>query len=141
MAKPRRYADGTKVAVSKSKAQIDKLLDSHGALQRIITTDELRGVHLVAFTYPIGDGFRRLRVERQAGQVDPSEERRTWRVLFMSLKMRLEAVRDGDSSLEREFLADLVLADGKTVHQQVSHQIADVYASGAKAPLLLGPAS
>jgi len=53
--------------------------------------------------------------------------RERWRAVLMMLKAKLELVRIGVSTVEREFLADLVI-DGKTVGQMVESQIERVLA-------------
>lgn len=66
-------------------------------------------------------------------------ERERWRAVLLMLKAKLELVRIGISTVEREFMADLVLPNGSTVAHMLETQIADVLAG--ETPRLLGPAS
>lgn len=63
----------------------------------------------------------------------------TWRRLVLVVKAKLDLVADGGSTIEREFLADILLPDGRTVHQALGPQLADSYSNGHMPPLL-GPA-
>src|SRR5690606_38687520 len=61
----------------------------------------------------------RPRTTTAAVQAYEDEVRRRWRSLLLVVKAKLTAVADGISTLEREFLADMVTADGRTVEQVV----------------------
>jgi hypothetical protein len=63
-------------------------------------------------------------------------ERSAWRRLLLVVKAKLELVRDAESSIEREFLADIMLPSGETVHEALGPQLADSYRTGAMPPLL-----
>lgn len=63
-------------------------------------------------------------------------ERSAWRRLLLVVKAKLELVRDADSSVEREFLADILLPSGATVHEELGPQLEDSYRTGAMPPLL-----
>jgi hypothetical protein len=62
--------------------------------------------------------------------------RERWRALVLLVKAKLELVELGLSTLEREFLADVVLPDGQTVGEWVSPQIERAYEAGTMPPLL-----
>ena len=134
---PRRYAEGTPVAVSKTKQEIEKLLVAHGAKQRAMVTDELAGKHIVRFS--IGDGvqMRQVRFELPCHD-DPAEDRRVWRVLGMVLKMKLELIRGGDSTVDSEFLPNVVLPNGDTVMAAIAQEVSNAYALGEQPRFLLG---
>lgn len=55
------------------------------------------------------------------------KSRERWRAVLLMLKAKLELVRIGVSSVEREFLADLVV-NGKTIAQMIEGQIGEVLA-------------
>ena len=56
------------------------------------------------------------------------------------IKAKLEAVESGISVFEEEFLAHLVMPDGKTVGQSILPQVEAAYQTG-KMPSLLLPES
>ena len=52
------------------------------------------------------------------------------------IKAKLEAIHQGISSIEREFLADTIMPDGQTVAEWVEPQLAKAYESGQMPKLL-----
>lgn len=159
-----RYAENTTVTVERSEAELKALLRKHGAGQIATLTDDARGLAAVAFeiegrrvrfelTCPTADDLahavvggdeqprgwkswtpakRKQWSERQAQQV----ERQRWRSLVLVTKAKLEIVADGQSSFEREFLADIVLPSGERVGDWFSPQLSVSYTTGRTPPLL-----
>lgn len=150
------YATKTKVSVERSETELRKLLRKAGATAIVSASDENRGRHVVVFEL---DG-RRIRLEvfepdrsafiyTETGRVRPEayvdsqieqERRRLWRVLVLVTKAKLELIASGDSWVEREFLADILLPNGKTVYNDVADKIETAYLTG-KMPKLLPPGS
>lgn len=71
--------------------------------------------------------------------VKPQEARRKWRMMLMIVKAKLEFVSDGGSTIEREFLADVLLPDGQTAGEWLAPQLRQSYNTGGMPPLLGGP--
>jgi len=138
MTRPRRYADGTTVDVSKTQMQIDKLLAAHKCSQRALATDDDRGVSILTFRFQ--ERFIKLQVaiDRQRVRRDslPQREREAWRRLLLLLKAKFEMIASGDSSLEQEFLANVMLPDGRTVADEIRGAIAQAYSTGQVSRLL-----
>jgi hypothetical protein len=67
-------------------------------------------------------------------------ERSRWRQILLVIKAKLEVVAMGLSTAEREFLADLVLPSGESVHQVLAPRIDEAYKLGRmqSSALLLG---
>jgi hypothetical protein len=65
--------------------------------------------------------------------------RARWRQLYLLVKAKIEAVSIGLSTVEREFLADVYLPDGRTVGEALAPQLAEAYANGTFPRLLGGP--
>lgn len=153
------YAEGTEVPVERSKAELDRLLAKHGATQRVIGSDEVQGFALCVFA--IHGRQVRLRVplptkkEIDASKKPPNWrylaasgeeawrkkrrdqiERERWRALLLLVKAKLELVELGLSTFEKEFLADIYLPNGKTVHEMLVDQIEGAYLTGIMPPLL-----
>lgn len=160
----RRFAEGTEVEVYRSKAELDQVLAKHGATQRLFAEDEDQNRAIVQFRMsarmvrlelklpvvkppassadpnaPHGwgswDGARRaewVRRKREQGH------REAWRRVVLVVKAKLEIIADGGSTLEREFLADVLLPDGRTVHELLAQQLEQAYTDGAMPPLLPG---
>ena len=150
----RPYAAGTSVSAEKSRAEIDTLLSKHGATQRGIQVDDAANMAIVAFVvsglkyridvplpkeeqpdvrpkgwYGWDDERRRLFVRKQLDQT----ARERWRAIVLLLKAKLEAVRLGLTTIDREFAADLVLPNGKTVHESLLQYLES---GGRTAPML-----
>lgn len=62
--------------------------------------------------------------------------RQRWRALALVIKAKLEAVTAGIATLEEEFLAHIVLPNGRTVGQEALPGIAHAYETGRMHPLL-----
>lgn len=157
----RPYADKTSVSVEKSRAELDTLLMKHGATQRGIMCDDERSCAIVAFILR----GRQYRLELPLPRIEQFEaeakknakgwwtftadqrlhrqkllseqaSRSRWRALVLLVKSKLELVRIGASTVEREFLADLVLPGGETLGSRIDTEIHAIL-KGAP-PRLLG---
>jgi hypothetical protein len=60
--------------------------------------------------------------------------RQRWRAVVLVLKAKLEAVASGISTLEAEFLANVVLGNGLTVGQAILPRLTEVVSSGRLLP-------
>jgi len=87
-------------------------------------------------------GDRRFLFDERKRTHRPPEKQRTlweqacrsrWRCILLLVKAKLETVSSGASTLEREFLADLKLADGRTVHEVLERS----FRGESAGPLLL----
>lgn len=125
MSAVRGYAQGTAVEVSKSQAEIHKLLARAGATSAGILTNGEEGSIAVLFSlngarYKVEiplPGIKELNIakaKRRALTLDQLHRER-WRALCLHLKSKLEIVRIGISTIEKEFLADLVLPSGEVM--------------------------
>jgi len=150
-----RFAENTEVPVEKTRAELDALLSRHGATQRATYTDDDAGRAAVQFRISgrmvrldvklpkpsdLGHKPYRIRIPDQEWRKRELEQRArsAWRRLLLVVKAKLELVADGGSTFEREFLSDILLPDGRTVHQALSAQLEDAYQTGGMPPLL-GP--
>jgi hypothetical protein len=159
------YAKGTSVSVERSKAELDTLLGKHGAVQRAIMHDEPAGFAAVVFVlrgrkYKIEvpmptpasalpkagaepRGWSTWEASRRTHWASSQWEqacRERWRGLLLLVKAKLEIVRMGVSTFEREFLADLLLPDGQTAHQTIGTYMERLLAQGFTRPFALPPA-
>jgi hypothetical protein len=64
--------------------------------------------------------------------------RQRWRALLLAIKAKLEAVESGITSFEKEFLAHIVMADGKTIGQHIVPQVQKLCDVGGLPKLLPG---
>lgn len=129
----RKYAEGTKVPVEKSKADLEGLLRKSGATSIAMGWDQTLGARVlfrleerfVQILIPVPDP----KVYRTPAQRE-AEERRLWRSRLLIVKAKLEVVLSGETTVSREFLADLLLPDGSTVGDVTAPVIAEAYETG-----------
>lgn len=144
------YVDKTRVPVEASKGELRALLLKHGA-DHIVLADDT-----VAFTLGARRVWMRLELlgqpsipqprgwlgwtptQREAWVRRTSSQlvRQQWRATLLIIKAKLELVALGGSTVEREFLADIVMPDGSTVWDCVQHRIDLAYASGQSIQLM-----
>ena len=130
-----RYAESTKVTTSQSQDSVKKLLRAAGADQ--IAVYESTDKSAVAFR--IAGRFYRITVPIPLRPNPEQEERRTWRLLLLLIKAKLEAVKEGATTIEREFLSDMVMPDGSTVYEWTEQPLSIAYSEGKMPTQLLLP--
>lgn len=132
------YAEGTKVEVSKSQADIERLVRKKGGDQYMAGWTQ--NCAQVAFT--INDRMVRFTVPLdRAGAGFEREHRRVWRSLLLVIKTKFEIVETGIESFEEAFLANVVMSDGQTWGDWAAPQVQLMYERGEMPPLLKGPTS
>jgi hypothetical protein len=80
----------------------------------------------------------RLRSEREQRKAWEQACRQAWRVTVLLIKAKLEAIEIGNTTVEQEFLNDLMLPNGQTVGAFLRPQIASAYERGVMPALLPG---
>ena len=146
-----RYAKDTSVSVSKSKAEIEQIVERYGAGQfmsgwsadQAMIAFSMEG-RQVRFVLPMPDKGERRFTHHSKGARTPDAAlkqweqacRQRWRALALVIKAKLEAVESGISIFEDEFMANIVLPGGRTVSEEVRPRIAEAYKSGKMQPLL-----
>lgn len=144
-----RYAKGTDVSVVRSRTEIEEIVTRYGATAFGSMTEGARAA--VAFqchgrrvmfqmSTPLLSEFEtfkhRKRTERQARIAWEQACRQKWRALALVIKAKLEAVETGITTFEDEFMAHIVLPDGRTVGAWMKPQIMAAYESGHMPSLL-----
>jgi hypothetical protein len=162
---PAPYASGTTVSAEKSRLELEGLLAKHGATQRAVMTNDARGLVSIAFIInahkyrldvPLPTrtefehpkktpyGWPSWTVSHRAAWAEgqcAQAQRERWRAVVLACKAKLELVRMGLSTIEREFLADLILPDGTTAAQTLGKYMQDLISNGYRAPLALPEAT
>lgn len=146
-----RYAEGTTVEPETSRMEIEKTLRRYGADQFVSGWDSTRAV--IGFTadarqvrfllemprveeMPKVDGRGSALTSDQRMKRLAAEERRRWRALALVVKAKLEVVESGIATFEQEFLAHIVMPDGRTVGEHVAPGVEQAYTNGLMPPLL-----
>ncbi|MCP3065762.1 hypothetical protein LXT21_44050 [Myxococcus sp. K38C18041901] len=152
----RRYASKTSVPVHKSRAQIEELLDQHGADPRQTSESRERGEAVVTFRLenrvvrfrmplPQLELFTTRKVRGQTVKATPEQQRtayeqacrESWRALHAALKAKFISLEGGIETFEQAFLAHVVTADGHTVGEHVLPALEASYRTGKVLPLLM----
>lgn len=140
-----RYAETTSVPIAQSRVAVEDLLTAHGAtafasISRSDVTEIVfeMGPYRVRFRISMpdfnDDEFRITPVRRT--RRSPKEQRaaweqacrQRWRALHLMIRAKLEAIESGLTSMEDEFLANLVLPSGSTVGEEVQPRIVEALA-------------
>jgi hypothetical protein len=146
------YAAKTDVSTSRSKAEIEAIVERYGAAQffsgwsddgRAAVGFTMEG-RQVRFLLNLPDKTetrftrhaRGLRTPEAALKEWEQACRQKWRALLLVIKAKLEAVEAGISVFEAEFLANIILPNGRLVGDEIRPMIANAYESGTMQPML-----
>jgi hypothetical protein len=149
-----RYAANTSVSTERTRREIERTLQRYGATSFAYGWEgnaALIGFQMtgrrVRFILPLPNRSDRrfthtptgyLRTKANAEKEYEQACRARWRALALVVKAKLEAVESGITTFEDEFLAHILLPDGRTYGEFAVPQIDAVYASGVMPRLLPG---
>jgi len=158
VSRPRRYAEGTTVAVEKTEAELKTLLRKYGADQigilegngMVHCVFEMRERRIVMrLTLPARTEkrFHALTGNRRSPTPDQiygrweQACRERWRGLLLCVKAKLESVESGIETFEQAFLAHVMLPSGETVGDWAARpeNLPQAIEGGRMPPLLQGP--
>lgn len=134
-----RFAASTSVSAEQTRTEIERTLTRYGATAFAFYSSNGRAMiafeatkRRVMFDLPLPtelkDESRRAQATRQR-----------WRALLLVIKAKLEAVESKITTFEDEFMAHIVMPDGKTVATHLRPRIAQAYETGHMLPLLPAP--
>ncbi len=120
----RRYAEGTKVSIASSRAEIMHILAVHG-VEKQATAVGPEGDQII---FELQNKSFRLSIRKptltEIRKMYPNaydertkldgEHRRRWRANVMLLKAKLEFIDGGDTTLEREMMPYMITEGGQT---------------------------
>lgn len=146
-----RYAENTSVPVSRSRDEIQRIVERYGAEAFGYLTAPggamiefaIRG-RRYRFLLPLPDAADKRFTQTPTGRSRTSEGARTehdkavrqaWRALALYVKAQLEAVEAGIVSFEVAFLPYVVLPSGRTVADDVAPLVEQAYVEGRITPL------
>lgn len=130
------YAKDTDVSVEKSRAELETILRKYGSDSFGYMSEPKSAIiqfrangKRVMFTLPMPDPkekrFRQTparQIPRTATEAEREWEqacRSSWRALVLCVRAKLEAVQRGITTFEAEFMAHIVLPNGRTVAEEV----------------------
>ena len=146
------YARDTTVSVIRTRMEIEETLQRYGAdgfayategdVAMVMFSMEGRRIRFV-LQLPDPEEFRytnhkppREKSEAQRQKDVEQASRQRWRALLLVIKAKLEAVTAGISTVEAEFLANVVLPDNRTAGEWMLPQIDRAYRTGEMPPML-----
>jgi hypothetical protein len=150
-----KYASATAVSSEQSKVEIERTLRRYGAdgflsgwqgneafVSFVIANRQVK--FRMALPNPADDEFcvyergytKHRREPTVAHKLWQQACRQKWRALALVIKAKLEAVDAGISVIEDEFLANIVMPDGRLVGETIRPRIALAYDGGDVANLL-----
>lgn len=144
-----QFAKGTTTPVERTREELARVLKGAGVVEvgffsgaggRARCAFKLKGM-MCAIEVPAVDrqkampGYHRSRY-RSLDEFVAAEERRRWRALLLVVKAKLEAVASGISVIEDEFLANIVLANGRLLADELRPKIKEMIEAGAVPSLL-----
>lgn len=146
------YAKNTTVSVDRSRAEIERLVMRYGATGFIYGAEEKRaviafkiGIYQVRIALFLPSVVRFMetptgqkRAPSAAAKVHEQAIRQRWRSLKLIIQAKFEAVDCGISTIEREFLADVLLPSGETFGDRFIPEIEAVVAGRGLPQLLPG---
>jgi len=144
-----KYAEKTSVSAHRSIEEIDHILKRYGATQfatgrddegrRAIVTFKIKGIAYKLeiplpdpkdFEFRISRGFKYKRTPLQITQLYEQSYKQRWRAMALVIKAKLEAAEAGISSIEQEFMQNILLPDGRTVKDVIIPQLAAAVQGG-----------
>lgn len=150
-----KFAAETSVSTERSRAEIERTLQRYGAQQFMYGWDARQAVvgfklnaRTLRFVLAMPDrnarefthtpARRTQRSPQQQLEVWEQACRQRWRALNLVIKAKLEAVESGISTFDNEFLAQILLPNGRTVGEQIGGDIEHAYATNEMPDLLPG---
>lgn len=149
-----KYAADTAVPVSRSKDEIERTLSRFGATAfayftnsegRVAISFEVNNLRVeMTMQMPDRDTYAYSPTGRWRGEDTRDREwekacRQRWRSLANGIKAKLALIDDGISTVEREFLADIVTPDGRTVGQKILPDLRAIARGDAPMASLMPP--
>lgn len=132
------YAKNTNVPVEQTQMEIQNLLKKYGAVQfgmdwernAILFKIKNRSV-CITVPLPKKEDFRLTptHIKRNYSQLENAYQqavRQRWRALLLIIKAKMEAIATGITSLEKEFLADILLPNKQSLGEYLIPQLTQV---------------
>jgi hypothetical protein len=145
-----QYASNTSVSPEKTQVDIRETLRRYGA-GKFGIMEETDKAHvmfeydslMIQLTIALPDKKDFLKTEsgrsRTKTAIDESYKqaiRQRWRALLLAIKAKLEAIECGISTIEKEFMAFVILPDGKSLGDHLIPELKKISGTG-KMPKLL----
>lgn len=149
-----KYASETTVPVSKSRDEIERTLSRFGATAfayysnsdgRVAIDFEINNLRVqMSMQLPKKSAYQFSPTGRWRDETTVEREwekacRQKWRSLANGIKAKLALVDDGISTIEREFLADIMTPDGQTVGEKLMRDLRAISKGAVPVAALMPP--
>jgi hypothetical protein len=145
-----KFANNTMVSPEKSQNDIRDTLRRYGAKKfGVMEEDDKAHVMFeynnlmiqITITLPKREEFNKTDTGRErknslANEAYNQAVRQRWRSLLLAIKAKLEAVECNISTIEQEFMAFVIMPDGKNLSEHIIPKLKDMSATG-KMPKML----
>jgi hypothetical protein len=145
-----QYANNTTVSPEKSQSDIRETLRRYGAEgfgimekgNKAYVMFEFSGLMIqLTVELPKKDDFEktetgRARKAKATNDAYTQAIRQRWRALLLAIKAKLEAVECGISTIEREFMAFVVMPDGRNLGDHIIPRLKEISSTGNLPKLL-----
>src|SRR3990167_1411003 len=146
------YGKNTVVSVERSRGEIEVILARYGAEAFAYATNNDQAMiqfkangKRIMFVLALPDRMDKIYTHAYGGRGRKFGEQKTyakweqgcrqkWRCLALAIKAKLESVESGIATFEDEFMAHIVMPDGKTVSQHLTPMIEKAYVTGKFKP-------
>lgn len=145
------YAKGTSVSTEKTLNEIRSTLKRYEATSFVMMEEEKQVI--VAFEMvnrrvrfvlplPLRDNLR-IKINQSRTRLATKDEydravRECYRALLLTIKAKLQSVQSGIETMDEAFMAQMVIADGRTMSEWAKPQIEKLYGGGQQMPPMLG---
>jgi hypothetical protein len=136
------YAKETRVPIDRTQGEIRKTLEKYDARGFAFAEQPDRAFIMFQMQQRMVKFILPMPKRPDSGATEASRKtyqqlsRSRWRAVLLAIKAKLEAVEVGIASFEEEFMAQIVLPNGKTVGEVMTPQITEAYGKGKMPPLL-----
>lgn len=140
-----KYAAGTSVNIERSREELERILARYGADEFMYAISQ--GTAAIGFKFmgvaykidipmPRKESFestptgRRSRSDRAVIDAWDQSKRQVWRALVLFIKGKLEGIEQGFSTIEKEFLSNIMLPDGSKFGDLATEAVQKAVSSG-----------
>jgi hypothetical protein len=128
----------TKVSVGRTKGEIDGLLYDHGVENKAWITQDGKETLIFELTVQVGNVERKLAFKFQPTMIrvnyprkpNTVERETSWRLFYWHLKTKLEAIKYGLVSVERELMSNIIYSGQLTDSRTVGDALTDIIQLG-----------
>jgi len=147
-----QYANNTTVSPEKTQSDIRETLRKYGARKFGVMEEDGKAhvmfeinnlmIQLTVELPDVNDFLKtsagRSRKKSAANEAHVQAIRQRWRALLLAIKAKLEAIECGISTIEKEFMAFVIMPDGRSLSDHILPKLNEMSHTGKMPRLQLG---